>query len=213
MNGAIPSQPSRRVYGERREGILVVRRWWAEQGERARIEARLANAGHSITLVREAECYRGIDGWIWPDSQRLPVGTIKDGLVPFDRQTDLDHYIEFERAASACDVIGCRFGATNKLPVDTPFGFQFAGFDYGYFPDQFSTDGYLFSSVLNEVLFGFVPDMQPFRSRLNRYQLFSNLADTRRFEETRDALTRGGTDLEAIEEGEGGPIAIYVRDS
>jgi hypothetical protein len=158
----------------RRSGLLLVERYAAVRPSAIGVDAENA-----------MNAYRGFDGIAWPGE------TIRD----FQLQNGLASVLELEKVLSAytnlrdglVDVV--YFPSYDSAP---PPGFFFAGYDVGYFESEYSC----YSVILNEIIFGTVPELTVFGAALNESLLAPAGEVCEHLMRRRLAALASGVDLE-----------------
>lgn len=153
--------------------------------------------------------YRGIDGDLWPEGLDGHPGTLSNGLVPLESIDAVNAFIRALRDRHGVDCVYADMsGIEGERPRGLPSSFSFRGWDFGYLEGEYC----VFSSILNEVLFGFIPEMRAFGTTLNACLLFSNRRDASTLDAARRRLLASGADLETGGMGAMWPIAIWAAE-
>ncbi|HYC93583.1 MAG TPA: hypothetical protein VEO54_30535 [Thermoanaerobaculia bacterium] len=168
-------------------GLLVVERYVSDRSPH----------GH-FTEMAVRHRYRGFDGHAWPGNLVNDVELI-DGLAPL---SELDKLLPYWKGIgdAAVDLVYCSFGEDPELS-----GFQFLGFDAGYFCSEYLH----YSIVLNEVLYGSASVMTAFAAELNEHLLFDTEARAQALLTVRQGIARSEASLEIGDEPLQ-PIAIFA---
>ncbi|GEM_PF-6135837 len=154
--------------------------------------------------------YRGFDGRPWPDRDALEAYriTLTDGLASFDQYDKvLAYYADMSKQHELVYLLALGFpGVENPHPLLSN-QFFFAGYDYGYYLAEYS----VFSSIFNEMIFGYYEELRNFAKELNNYLLAPSLDLVKSIHDVRTKmLNTAGTDLERGGPDEFGPIAVYL---
>lgn len=153
----------------------------------------------STDLVRQ---YRGLEGDPWPAP--APSFVVDGQLAALSNWPEITTYLRSLGRADDPDVIlvgDCGLSADKLTESD----WLFAGFDLGYFENEWSH----YSSVFHEVLFGKQIELQSFRSQLNEHLLLPNDEVARALCAERLRLADLGRDVERV--GAICPISIFIR--
>lgn len=166
-----------------RSGIVVVDRLWFW-----RIRPKGRDPVVPLNRREALLAYRGLDGRVWPEPH--PDIATENGFAPATAISEVRNYVAVH-ASEGWDVV---FAAPTDLSMQSPstLGLTFLGIDMGYFESEMAH----FSSVLNEIVFGHVPQMTPLATRLNSALLFRSEADAEHALRVRTDLLRTDADLE-----------------
>ena len=184
-------------------GLLVLNRLHFMR--QAAASGHLAQRAPAVPLSIEDifRRYRGFDGVAWPSEGHPPLRD-EDGLIDARLLEDTKRYRRELPSPEEHDLLMLVRHCEDRGPPSFP-GWQFVGFDVGYFESPYSH----FSVVLNEVIWGVIDELRSFGSRLNRDLLLDDVRDALELTARHEMLARQGADVEA--DGVF-PIAVYVRD-
>lgn len=151
--------------------------------------------------------YMGFDGDVWPGQVELPSFVTEEALPDWNILPKVIEYFEKSRKQSVCNLIYITIPDAPVLATGHSVPLEFLGYDYGNFISAYN----YFSSILNEIVFGWIEDMQYYQSYLNKYLLFSEIAIIEQLHTTRERLSKEEKGLETVfgQNEVFGPIAIY----
>ena len=185
----------------RRTGIVVIDRLKLlrdhENSHGAPMRAPSIEGSHEEICRR----YRGFDGFLWPELEHRDFAT-EDGLADLKDLDEVDAYLMKLPSRSDCDIVVLSRDDAARLRDPQ---WNHIGFDIGYFDSEWSR----FSVIMNEVIYGTVPELRQFANELNKQLLFDNLECAHLLMKEREKVAALGADVEKAECIE--PIAIFVR--
>lgn len=141
-----------------------------------------------LGLHLNGRSYRGFDGIAWPGNS-LAEFSLRNGLASEDQLPKLLAYYD-KIGPPDLDLVYCS-SEMDDLP-----GFEFVGYDLGYYESEFNH----FSVLLNEVVFGSLLQLTKFRASLNECLLLMSDDDTDEIRYERERLLETDSDLEIGEE-------------
>jgi len=180
-------------------GLLVVRRinWFSNPPTGQPVATRVPAVGWSHEDILKH--YRGIEGEAWPDGEDVKHLGLERGLASLDRFDLVIKYYSKVRDKYLCDLVHCHEALTGEVQfLNIPSGFNFCGFDYGYYVSE---DNH-YSSLYNEIIYGRHQGLRAYAKHLNDSLLFPTIEMVNRVDLTRKALIKDGADLETSEGGE-----------
>lgn len=153
------------------------------------------------TLTREPAChmpheevhkrYRGVDGGLaWPESEKTSF-ELRNGIAPLSVLKQVREYFLQIVARDVTDMIVISSSGIENSQLCEPI-YRFLGYDVGFVESAWSH----YSVVFGEVIYGIVPDMRAYASRLNQSLLFDSLSDAQSLVEVHELLKRRGVGLE-----------------
>ena len=188
-------------------GLLVIRRgnWLGKESHCQQENLVKSSAPWSCDEIIQK--YRGIEGLPWPEEDGTDMLSLENGLAPISKLILVRNYFQRVSMKYPVDFIFICFPSDKVAAnIEVPVDFLFLGYDYGNYISEFN----LYSSLLNEVIWGKYEEMQDYTRFLNDYLLFPEVEIIDKLDGTRRKLLEKGADLETEEEGEEfGPIMIY----
>jgi hypothetical protein len=184
----------------RTEGLVVVDRLALLRT--ARRAGRLAEFRNDEAQEGVFRRYRGFDGGVWP-VQAHPQFATTEGLANEADKAAVEAYLRALPNSADCDLLLLvRGNAADFVDAPRP-GWSFAGFDVGFFESEWSH----FSVVLNEVIFGNIPELVSFTAKLGPCLLFASLDDALALGAAYRRVANAGGD---VEQGDVQPIAVWL---
>ena len=184
----------------RTEGLVVVDRLAFLR--MARRSGRLAGPRNGESPDSVFRRYRGFDGGVWP-VQEHPQFATTEGLADEADRAAVEAYLRTLPNAVDCDLLLLvRASAAGFEGAPRP-EWSFAGLDVGFFESEWSH----FSVVLNEVIFGNIPELVSFTDKLGPYLLFESLDDALALASAHMRIANAGGD---VEQGDFEPMAVWL---
>lgn len=188
----------------RSSGILVVNRFEAMRRASQASGLPRRMPALPVTRIDVYRGYRGLDGWPWPEVERLPF-EIEDGLADIADWSKVKAYLDELVCRDECDSV-----FLVRRPVDADHvqasGWFFAGIDVGFYESEYSQ----YSVIFNEVIFGMYDELRRFADRLNEHLLLPSISDAWELIGERSRLQTQGADLER-EPPSMEPITVFIR--
>jgi len=142
--------------------------------------------------------YIGLECAPWPDEWAPPLLGDFPGPAPESYRGLLQHRYEtlsHDSGLRLLYVVGCG-SSGGRRAIESPHGFEFCGYDYGWINSWSSH----YSVVLNEVLYGLYGRLASFADHLNERLLLPSLDTIGFMSKARNELLLEKADLETSEE-------------
>jgi hypothetical protein len=158
--------------------------------------------GVLLSYQKINQMYLGVEGEAWPDIA-MPLPRLQDGLAYFDEIEECETYLKTAKSIFRTDVVNFLLIGDSK--VEEILGFQFAGYDCGYYLGEYNN----YSALYDDLVVRTIDELSSFKLKLNSHLLFTSVDDAQAFLGVRKRICCSNTLLETDEESV--VLPIYSR--
>ena len=151
--------------------------------------------------------YRGIEGRRWPEDPTALGIELESGLASLSQFNRVCEYAARIGRDLHVDLLFISADRSMSALQDLPSQLRFVGYDIG----SWESDLNAYSVLLNEVIFGEIPELTRFVKNLNENLLLLGTEQDLELLHARQRLVSGGADLESFHDDERiGAIRVHA---